>query len=443
MAVIKAPQMRETNQTKGANATQATGTQPMPGLWITGIASQYPPHLLAPERLGEFAEMFFDVEKPALKRLLHINKRSGIETRASIGDLQTGIASQPKAPTLADLDRFYRQAGVDLAAQACRGALKEWGGRPCDITHTVAVTCTNQGNPGYDLLVARQLGLPHTVDRMLLHGVGCAGGLAIMRAAAQIASGAASRGRPARVLAFACELCTPNVRYELAAAAACANPADVGIAGALFADGAAAFVLCNDAGLLLPQQQQQQDEAGDSGYSDDGGGRDSESHRAEPLFELLEWGSATIPDTMQHMGFYAEGTGFRTVLTRDVPSFTKAAIAPMFRSLLPRVRDKTASASLDVADFDWALHPGGEAIIHGAQEMLGLTGEQLRATREIYRTRGNSSSASVLAVLDLLRRMGRGKDHVVATSFGPGLAIEMSLLGRCREGDAATRDDSD
>lgn len=359
----------------------------------------------------------------SLKKLLQINKTSGIDTRASIADYQTGFASRPEAPTLADLDKFYRRAGVDLAAQACRKALKEWGGRPCDITHTIAVTCTNQGNPGYDLLVARRLGLPHTVDRMLLHGVGCAGGLAIMRAAAQVASGAASRGKPARVLAFACELCTPNVRHDLAEAAACADPADVSIAGVLFADGAAAFVLCNDAGLLLPQ-----DDAGD-----DDGGRDL--GRAEPLFQLLEWDNATIPDTMQHMAFYAEGTGFRTVLTRDVPSFTKTAIGPMFRDLLPGFREKTGLKSLDVADFDWALHPGGEAIIQGAQEMLDLTTEQLRATREIYRTRGNSSSPTVLAVLDLLRKMGRGKDHVVATSFGPGLAIEMSLLKRCRAGD--------
>ncbi|CAP71782.1 uncharacterized protein PODANS_6_7330 [Podospora anserina S mat+] len=420
MAVM-APQMGEKSETNGANGTHAT--PPMPGLWITGIASQYPPYLLGPEKLDEFAKRFFDVEKPGLKKLLQINKTSGIDTRASIGDYQTGFASRPEAPTLADLDKFYRRAGVDLAAQACRKALKEWGGRPCDITHTIAVTCTNQGNPGYDLLVARRLGLPHTVDRMLLHGVGCAGGLAIMRAAAQVASGAASRGKPARVLAFACELCTPNVRHDLAEAAACADPADVSIAGVLFADGAAAFVLCNDAGLLLPQ-----DDAGD----DDGGG---DSGRAEPLFQLLEWDNATIPDTMQHMAFYAEGTGFRTVLTRDVPSFTKTAIGPMFRDLLPGFREKTRLKSLDVADFDWALHPGGEAIIQGAQEMLDLTSEQLRATREIYRTRGNSSSPTVLAVLDLLRKMGRGKDHVVATSFGPGLAIEMSLLKRCRAGD--------
>jgi fungal type III polyketide synthase len=341
---------------------------------------------------------------------LQINHSTGIDTRAAIRNYKSGFASRVDPPSIMELDTFYRQAGVDLAAQACQKALRESGHAPDDITHTIAVTCTNQGNPGYDLLVARKLNLPHTVERMLLHGVGCAGGLAILRAAAQIACGATARGKSARVLAWACELCTPNVRHDLAEAEACADPADVSIAGVLFSDGAAAFVLCNEYGL-----------------------QDNEEN--SPLLQLLEWGNSTIPDTIQHMGFFADPLGFRTVLTRDVPSFTKKAIEPMFQLLLPSFRDRVGISTLDVPDFDWALHPGGEAIIHGAQEMLSLTDEQLRATRQIYRTRGNSSSPTVLAVLDLLRNMGPGKDHIVATSFGPGLAIEMALFKRCREDD--------
>lgn len=278
-----------------------------------------------------------------------------------------------------------------------------------DITHTVAVTCTNQGNPGYDLLVGRRLGLPGTTERVLVHGVGCAGGLAIMRVAAQIACGAAARRRPARILAFACELCTPNVRHDLAEAEACANPDELSIAGVLFADGAGAFVLCNEYGMMESQ-------------NDTGG-----------VFQLHEWGNATIPETAQHMGFYADQTGYRTVLTRNVPEFTKKAIGPMFEKLLPSFRNKTGQETAGIADFDWALHPGGDAIITGAEDVMSLTKEQLRATRQIYKTRGNTSSAAVLTVLDLLRKMGPGKDSVVATSFGPGLVIEMALLTRCRD----------
>ena len=112
--------------------------------------------------------------------------------------------------------------------------------------------------------------------------------------------------------------------------------------------------------------------------------------------------------------------------------YTREAIEPMFRKLLPSFKARTKLFDVDIADFDWALHPGGEAIIEGAKQRLQLTDDQLRATREIYRTRGNSSSAAVLVVWDRLRNMGRGRDILVATSFGPGLMIEMAMLKRLR-----------
>jgi type III polyketide synthase len=218
-----------------------------------------------------------------LKKLLQINRRTGIESRACVRTYEHGFGAQSDPPGIIELDIFFRTVGVDLAVQACKKALREWGGRRDEITHTIGVTCTNQGNPGYDLLVRRKLGLSFEVDRMLLHGVGCAGGLAIMRAAAQIASGATARGRPARILAFACELCSPNVRCELAAAEK-STSRDVGIGGAIFSDGAAAFVLCNSLGL---------------------------GEATKPVFELLEWGTGTLPGTEHHMSFVTDPFGER------------------------------------------------------------------------------------------------------------------------------------
>jgi hypothetical protein len=124
--------------------------------------------------------------------------------------------------------------------------------------------------------------------------------------------------------------------------------------------------------------------------------------------------------------------GFETTLTREIPEFTKHAVRRMFDKMLPTYKRKVQSATLSHDAFDWALHAGGEAIISGVQETMQLSSHQLRATREIYRTRGNSSSPTVLIVLDELRALDNIKDHVVATSFGPGLAIEMAFLRRCR-----------
>lgn len=119
-----------------------------------------------------------------------------------------------------------------------------------------------------------------------------------------------------------------------------------------------------------------------------------------------------------------------------MPVLTSLAVKPMFSKMVPDYSAHFGNDLMREDDFDWALHPGGEAIIDGVKRLMHLTEHQLRATREIYRTKGNSSSPSVLIVLDKLRSMGKGSDHVVATSFGTGLAIEMALLRRCRNSEA-------
>ncbi|KAI8722887.1 hypothetical protein NCS52_00434000 [Fusarium sp. LHS14.1] len=396
----------------GTNGTHAPRAHP--GLWIMGLGHQYGAYLCGPERLEELATRFYDVEAPGLKKLLQVNRTSGIDQRPSVQDMSSSpLLHRPEMPTITDLNAIWYKAGVDLCARACRKALKEWGGDLSEITHVVACTTTCYGNPGVDLIVANRLGLGLEVQRVLLAGVGCAGGLSIMRNAAQVALAATAQHKPARILAFACELCTTNARQELADAEASTSPEDISIAAALFSDGAGAFVLCNDAGL-------------------------PESGRG-PIFQLMDWDNATIPDSMQEMGWDLVPSGYRITLTRTVATAAAAAVKPMFSKMLPAFRDRVRLSDATAANLDWALHPGGKAIISGVQDSMGLTEEQLFATKHVYKTRGNSSSPTVLVVLDTLRKAEGGKDDVVAVAFGPGMAIEMSFLRRCHPVD----DDSD
>lgn len=53
----------DTRPVNGANGT-ANKSSPIPGLWITGLAAQYPPYLLTPDDIDKFARRFYDVEKP-------------------------------------------------------------------------------------------------------------------------------------------------------------------------------------------------------------------------------------------------------------------------------------------------------------------------------------------------------------------------------------------
>lgn len=63
---------------------------------------------------------------------------------------------------------------------------------------------------------------------------------------------------------------------------------------------------------------------------------------------------------------------------------------------------------------------------------MKLTPQHLQASYEIYMKYGNSSSATILSVLNKLRET-EGKDRVVACAFGPGIALEMTILRRRKE----------
>ena len=238
-----------------------------------------------------------------MKKLLAINNASKIDTRSIIFPLDTrsdlnGLVQ----PDIHEQDNIFRKVAVDLTVQACRKALKEWGGSNGDITHAVGTTCTNTGNPGYDLLVAQELGLRDDLDRLLLHGVGCAGGLAALRAAAQLAMGASARGRPARILVFACELASLGARSELDFTAQSAD-GETNIAPALFSDGAAAFVLCNELAS----------EAAERG-----------------VFQLIDWANTCIPNTQQHMSYLIGPNGKYISISHKHPHYTRSTRSTIY-----------------------------------------------------------------------------------------------------------------
>lgn len=124
-------------------------------------------------------------------------------------------------------------------------------------------------------------------------------------------------------------------------------------------------------------------------------------------------------------------TGWKVILSPRVPSLAAASVSPAFHDLmnsLPRYHKQSLPTT--ATDFDWALHPGGLTVITGVQEAMNLTPEHLRASYEIYMEKGNSSSATIMSVMDRLRRDKGGRENVVACAFGPGIILEMMILKR-------------
>ncbi|KAG9247236.1 chalcone synthase B [Calycina marina] len=305
-----------------------------PTVWITGIASESPPHQILPENLETLVAKFYDIERPGIKKLLAISRSTG--AIQFYDDDKPGLLALSTLSPIHYMDDAFRRTVVDLNVKSA-------------ITHTIAVSCTNLGSPGYDLLVVQKLGLKDDDDRMLLHGVGCAKGVAQVQ-----------------------------------------DTNDVGIAAALFSDSAAAFVICNEFAL----------EAKD-----------------KAIHQLIESTTTFVPGTSDLMSFLFCTTEFRTTLTRQMVHHIKAAVAPMFRKLVPIFERKTNQKSYDAVDFDWALHTGGKATINGIPRKHGHLQRSL-ASYQIHL---------------LNQRQSIWRVNVLATAFGPGLLIEMAMLRRCRK----------
>ncbi|KAH8204423.1 hypothetical protein TruAng_001339 [Truncatella angustata] len=341
-----------------------------------------------------------------MKKVLSINRYTGIDTRASIGTSEHPLVNKKEAPSIGELHRVFMSDGVPLAVEASRKAIAEAGIDLSEITHLVATTCTDSANPGFDHFVLKELGVKHQVEKVLLHGVGCSGGLAALRTAANLALGHTARRKPARILCLALEVSTTLVRSELESIN---TLQETRIGVCLFSDCGSAVVLSNGIG----------------------------ENTAPPVYELLGWEHKVIPDSEDDLGFDVDALGWKVVLSPRVPKLAAGSLQPTFAELMRDVPDMGPKYK-DAADFDWAMHPGGATILTGAERVMSITPEHMRASYTTYINHGNSSSATIFSVMDKLRSKdmdalapgGQPKEFVVGCAFGPGITVEMCMLKR-------------
>jgi predicted naringenin-chalcone synthase len=125
-----------------------------------------------------------------------------------------------------------------------------------------------------------------------------------------------------------------------------------------------------------------------------------------------------------HITWEITDNGFRMGLSRHVPEVLEAHVGPTVDALLSRNGLERA----DVAA--WVAHPGGLGVLDAVTRALNLPAAALDVSRDVLEQYGNCSSATVLVVLEQLRRerpVVEGS-HLVMLAFGPGLTIYAVLL---------------
>jgi alkylresorcinol/alkylpyrone synthase len=288
----------------------------------------------------------------------------------------------------------YQRVGMSLAERAARDALSRAGVAPREVTGVVFVSTTGIATPSLDSRLANRLGFQAGVTRLPVWGLGCAGGVAGLARAAELA-GARPEGH---VLLVALELCT--LSFDIASAVP-REPGGGGgfdkkslIAASLFSDGCAAAVVSGDR---------------------TGSG---------PRLDYLAGTSHLFPDTERVMGWDVEDGHLEVVLSPRIPDIV--------RTELPAIVAPFVQRNLGPARWPdrWILHPGGAKVMDAYRDALGLLEADAEPGSRVLRQFGNMSSPSVLFALadSLDRRAPKEGESFLLAALGPGFASELALL---------------
>jgi alkylresorcinol/alkylpyrone synthase len=345
---------------------------------IAAVGKALPPHYYDQDKLlaalrERWADRYFNPDR--LERL-HRNVLVGGRHLALPIEEYAGLTTWGKAN-----DAWIRVA-QEVGGAAVMDALNRAGLAPSDVDALIFVTVTGVATPSIDARLINRLGLSPRVKRMPIFGLGCVAGAAgISRAADYV------RGFPDQVaVLLSVELCSLTLQAE-----------DLSIpnliASGLFGDGAAAVVITGE-----------------------------DRPAAGP--RIVATRSVFYPDSERVMGWDISESGFKIVLSSDVPVVAREKLRPDVDAFL-------AEHGLTRADISsWVCHPGGPKVLEAMEESLETPPGALDVTWRSLREVGNLSSTSVLLVLEetLANHRPPPGSYGMLIAMGPGFCSELVLL---------------
>lgn len=323
------------------------------------------------EAVAALAETILAEQAPDLVRYLPVFRNTGIETRHFVRDPEWYL----RPLGWKERSAAFEEGGLALLERATRQILADTGVAAHEVDGIVFVTTTGIATPSLDALLCDRVGFRDDVHRVPVWGLGCAGGVAGLRLAADLA-----KARPgSRYLLLCLELCSLSFRLEDFSVRSF-------VANALFSDGCAAALVSSHPDAEGPRL---------------GAGA---SHR---------W-----PDSRDVMGWTVEEDGLGVVFSRHIPDILRKGLAGAMERFFDDTGDRPARH---------ILHPGGTKVLEAYQDAMALEPDAVEDAWAVLRRYGNMSSPTVLFVLE--RALRRGLDETAClAAVGPGFSAEMLLM---------------
>jgi predicted naringenin-chalcone synthase len=145
---------------------------------------------------------------------------------------------------------------------------------------------------------------------------------------------------------------------------------------------------------------------------------------ADPQGIALEsFRALVVPGTRDLITWHIREFGFDMGLSGQVP----AAIEDALCTSVGEILKGAPVSSIDL----WAVHPGGRTVLDAVERAFDLSPMALSASREVLRSYGNMSSATVMFVLrELMHKSNAIGARGCSMAFGPGLTAETMLFSR-------------
>jgi len=347
-------------------------------LRIAAVGSAFPPHYVDQETLiAAFREAW-------ASRYHNVARIEDLHRHVLVGSryLALPLDAYARLTGFTEANDAWIRVGLDVGAAAIEDALARAGLNVRDVDALWCTSVTGVAAPSLDARLINRLGFRPSLKRVPIFGLGCVAGAAgVARAADYL------KGHPAEVaMLLSVELCSLTLQRD-----------DLSIpnliASGLFGDGAAAVVLTGA-------------ERGVGGPA------------------IVATRSAFYPGTEDVMGWQVGDSGFRVVLSAEVPE--------MVRKYLRRDVDGfLADQRLTYDDIAvWVAHPGGPKVLQAMEEALPMRPGALELTWRSLREVGNLSSTSVLLVLQetLASAAPPPGSYGLMTAMGPGFCSELVLL---------------
>lgn len=345
---------------------------------IVGAGSAFPKHRYPQAAITAALQQLWRERLANPEVLDRLHSRCGVDFRY----MALPLEQYPAHDTFGKTNNAWIATAEELGESAICRAITPLGLEPDDIDALFFTTVTGVCSPSIDARLVNRIGLSANVKRVPIFGLGCVAGAAgVARAADYV------RAFPEQVaVLLSVELCSLTwQRDDLSVANL--------ISAGLFGDGAAAVVVA---------------------------GR--QTNFTGP--EIVATKSVFYPNSQDVMGWDVSETGFRIVLSPDVPKV-------VLEHLPGDVDEFLAEQKLTRNDIaSWIVHSGGPRVLEAVQEGLGLPRAALEPSWESLRQVGNLSSASVLLVLQeyLSSRRGEPGTYSIMAAMGPGFCSELVLL---------------